>query len=282
MVSEGVRLPLMPLNFIIMKKASVKKERKPRKPPVPKINGYILYEGASLIDGHPIVVIISGMKDASTNKKTGAMLQTYILRQDVRPSDALKTGQDESICGDCRHRPILARKSGEATCYVNVGKGVNSTWGAYTRGRYPHAKISEIAHLIVGRKVRFGTYGDPAAAPVQIFQTLAALASGHTGYTHRWRDLNFDLQAWKPLVMASVDDIWEQQTAKALGMRYFRVTIGLGDLLDREVRCPASAEMGMKTTCVKCTLCSGTTSGGKSVVIVDHGLGWKSRAKAKA
>ena len=94
-----------------------------------KVNGYTLWEGASLYDGSPIAVILTGIESKSTNAKTGAMLQTYIFRQDIRPSDALKTGDDVSICGDCRHRPILARKSGEATCYVEVGKGVNSTWG---------------------------------------------------------------------------------------------------------------------------------------------------------
>lgn len=247
-----------------------------------KINGYTLWEGASLYDGSPIAVILTGIESKSTNSKTGAMLQTYILRRDIKPSDALKTGDDVSICGDCRHRPITARKTGEATCYVNVGQGVNSTWGAYKRGRYPKATPEQIAHLIEGRKVRFGTYGDPCVAPVQIFQTLAFLADGHTGYTHRWRDMTFDISAWSPLVMASVDDLWEQQTAKALGMRYFRVSIGLDALQDREVRCPASAEMGKRTTCVSCTLCSGTSIRAKSVVIADHGLGWKSRAKAKA
>lgn len=265
MVLGRVRLPAMLPNFTNMAKT----------------NGYTLWEGASLYDGSPIAVILTGIESKSTNTKTGAMLQTYILRRDVSPTEALKSGADASICGDCRHRPILAAQSGEARCYVNVGQGALSVWKAYKKGAYPKATPELLAHLIAGRKVRFGTYGDPCVAPVGIFQALANIADGHTGYTHRWRDLTFDLKAWSPLVMASVDDLWEQQTAKALGMRYFRVSIGLDDLLDREVRCPASAEMGKRTTCVSCTLCSGTSIRAKSVVIADHGLGWKSRAKAK-
>lgn len=242
------------------------------------MNGYILWEGASSYDGKPIAVILTGIKSKSTNSKTGEMLQTYILRTDIAPTEALKTGDDESICGDCRHRPLLAKENGEARCYVNVGQGPLAVWTAYRKGNYGRASVSEIRHLIQGRKVRLGTYGDPCVAPVEVFASLVEAASGHTGYTHRWRDTSFDVEAWKPLVMASVDDLWEMQTAKALGLRYFRVTIGVVPLEDREVRCPASAEMGKRTTCVACTLCSGTTIQAKSVVIADHGLGWKKRA----
>ena len=70
-------------------------------------NGYIFYEGPSAIDGAPIVVIATGFASATGNRKTGDMVQTYIIRQDVKPTDALRTGQDASICGDCKHRPIL-------------------------------------------------------------------------------------------------------------------------------------------------------------------------------
>ena len=42
-----------------------------------KPKGYIIYEGASLIDGKPIVEIAIL---SSKNVKTGNMIQTYILR----------------------------------------------------------------------------------------------------------------------------------------------------------------------------------------------------------
>ena len=36
-------------------------------------NSYIIYEGASLLDGAPIVVIATGFDSASENNKTGDM-----------------------------------------------------------------------------------------------------------------------------------------------------------------------------------------------------------------
>jgi hypothetical protein len=41
-------------------------------------NGVILWEGASAIDGAPIVVIATGLKRGSRNGKTGAQVQTFI------------------------------------------------------------------------------------------------------------------------------------------------------------------------------------------------------------
>jgi hypothetical protein len=61
-----------------------------------KILGYIAYEGASMIDGSPIVVIVNKI-DGSDNVKTGAIVQTFILRSDISPIDALNTGADVSI-----------------------------------------------------------------------------------------------------------------------------------------------------------------------------------------
>ena len=63
-----------------------------------KILGYIAYEGPSEIDGAPIVVIVNKI-DGSKNAKTGALVQTFIIRSDIAPTDALKTGADYSICG---------------------------------------------------------------------------------------------------------------------------------------------------------------------------------------
>ena len=71
----------------------------------PKFTGIILYEGPSVIDGGPIVVIANRIAHASGNEKTGAMVQTFIIRRDMRPLQALATGADQSICGTCIHRP---------------------------------------------------------------------------------------------------------------------------------------------------------------------------------
>jgi hypothetical protein len=244
-----------------------------------KFNGAILWEGKSSYDGNPIVVIMTGLASASTNSKTGDMIQTYILRQDINPIEAVKHGEDVSICGDCKHRPSLAKNSGEARCYVNVGQGANMVWKAYKKGNYPRISLETAKTFVKGRNVRFGTYGDPCVAPIEIFKALAETCKGRTGYTHRWMDRDFNME-WKELVMASVDNVFEKLVADDLGMRYFRVEIGYHPTMANEVRCPASKEGGMKTTCTNCRLCSGSSTRAKSIVISDHGLGHKSRAKA--
>ena len=61
-------------------------------------NGAIFYENDS------IVGIITGLAHSSHNTKTGAMLQTWILVKNVNPIEAVNTGADELVCGDCKHR----------------------------------------------------------------------------------------------------------------------------------------------------------------------------------
>lgn len=73
-------------------------------------NGVVLYEGPSAIDGSPIVAIVTGFKDPSKNDKTGTMLQVWILRADVEPHEAQKTGADSAVCGDCPMRPLLIKQ----------------------------------------------------------------------------------------------------------------------------------------------------------------------------
>lgn len=245
-----------------------------------KTLGFIAYEGPSLIDSAPIVVIINKL-DGSDNAKTGAIVQSFILRADVAPTDALKTGEDVSICGQCPHRPILARETGEAPCYVQVGKSVQSVYHAYERGRYTRADAATIARALAGKIVRLGTYGDPFAAPVTMWAQVTRYAAGRRGYTHQWARADFDAAAWAPLVMASADNVDEAARANLLGMRVFRVSVGV-DVQAGEAMCPASAEAGRRATCAKCTLCSGTSIQARDIVIADHAVGHKRRVIAIA
>ena len=222
--------------------------------------GFIIYQGPSELDGAPIVAI--ALTGKSTNKKTGAMVQTYIMRADVAPLDALASGDDASVCGDCKHRPILG-----GACYVNVAHGPRSVYAAYARGRYPVA--GDVAALGAGRAVRLGTYGDPAAVPVAVWQALTSGAALRTGYTHQWRHGD----ALQGLCMASADSADERQDATARGWRTFRVMLAGESLARGEFACPASEEAGRKTTCEKCGACSGASRGTRqaSVAIVAHG-----------
>jgi hypothetical protein len=241
-----------------------------------KALGYIVYEGPSLLDGSPIVVIINKIKAASKNAKTGALVQSFIIRSDVNPVEALKTGADAAICGHCIHRPSLAAYTGAPPCYVNVGRSVASVYKAYKRGSYTKASPAEVALYLTGLKLRIGTYGDGAAAPIDIWQQLTQFTAGHVGYSHQWLNPAFDHAQWSKLVMASADTIDEAAQANLYGMRVFRVSVGV-DKQQGEVSCPASAESGKKTTCDNCMLCAGTTKAAKDIVIADHALGHQKR-----
>ena len=238
---------------------------------MPKILGYIAYEGPSIIDGKPIVVIINKL-DGSKNAKTGAIVQSFIIRSDIDPVKALQTGADVSVCGQCEHRPVLARKSGKPPCYVQVAKSVLSVYSAYRRGRYARADAATIAKALEGKIVRICTYGDPFAAPVQMWSQITRYALGRRGYTHQWDIPGFDVDAWAPLVMASADTIDQAAKANLLGMRVFRVSQGI-DVQQGEAMCPASKEAGQRTTCAKCTLCAGTSIKARDIVIADHAAG---------
>jgi len=238
--------------------------------------GYIAYEGPSAIDGKPIVVIINKLYGDSKNDKTGAIVQSFIIRSDIDPVAALQTGDDESICGNCEHRPLLARKSGKPPCYVKVAKSVLSVYNAYKRGRYVKADAATIASALAGKIVRIGTYGDPYAAPVATWTKITRYAAGRRGYTHQWDSVGFDVDAWAPLVMASADSIDQAAKANLLGMRVFRVSQGI-DVQPGEASCPASAEAGKRSTCAKCTLCSGTSIKARDIVIADHAEGHQRR-----
>jgi hypothetical protein len=244
-----------------------------------KILGYIAYEGPSIIDGAPIVVIVNKIDTDSKNDKTGAIVQSFILRADVDPVKALQTGADVSVCGQCEHRPMLAKKSGKPPCYVQVAKSVLSVYNAYLRGRYVKADPATIAKALEGKIVRIGTYGDPFAAPVRMWSQITRYALGRRGYTHQWDIPGFDVNAWAPLVMASADTIDQAAKANLLGMRVFRVSQGV-DVQPGEAMCPASAEAGRKSTCAKCTLCAGTSIKARDIVIADHAAGHARRTIA--
>jgi len=82
----------------------------------------VIYRGPSLIDGAPIVVVALWSK---ANRKTGGMLQTYVIRDDMDPLKASKTGADRAICGDCPHRGNAttdpARSCGCMACSRKTG-----------------------------------------------------------------------------------------------------------------------------------------------------------------
>ena len=233
----------------------------------------IIYQGPSLIDGSPIVAITVSQ---SGNTKTGNMVQTYIIRADINPLEASKTGADYAICGACPHRGITntdpkRKQAASRSCYVNLGQGPLIVWKAFVRGVYkPATGHSSIAAIGRGRMVRLGTYGDPAAVPSYIWESLISEAEGHTAYTHQSGVAS--AQARPNYMMISADNKDQAVLAWSEGKRTFRVVNSVYDIVPgKEIICPASKESGFKTTCQSCGLCGGASVKAKSIAIVDHG-----------
>lgn len=236
-----------------------------------KLKSAVIYRGPSMLDGKPIIVIASGLGAASKNSKTGNLVQTWILAANIEPHKAIHTGEDSSVCGSCKHRGYIddTGKNKERSCYVIEHQAPLSVYRAEQRGNIPEIKPSTLD--LTGRIVRLGSYGDPAAVPVTVWNELISTAAGHTGYTHQWRGLQ-GLGMYGALLMASVDNLLEQKEAVANGWRTFRVRTSLETSAVREVTCPASKEAGQKLTCETCKACNGNYTNRKgNISIFAHG-----------
>lgn len=238
-------------------------------------NGLILYDGPSLIDDKPIIMIATGIFGKSDNNKTGNMIQTYILRKDIPPHHAYTIGEDESICGSCPHRGTSQKNPmGQGTCYVNVSQAPVSIWKKYWNNGYDNNFNQEYKDKVKGRSIRLGSYGDPTAVPLNILKEFIFDSSLHTGYTHRWKLK--ENQDYKDICMASVDSASEAEKASNMGWRYFFVGSDLSEM-DKskyEFLCPASVEAGKRLSCEQCGACCGGKSKA-NVFIPVHGSAWK-------
>ena len=236
--------------------------------------GVILWEGPSRINGEPIVVIAVLH---SENRKTGNMVQVFYLYRDQSPTVAINEGLDEAICGSCPLRGILANNGNGRTtnrmrgCYVNVGQSPYAVWQAYQNGTYPQYERAAHARFFRGRKIRLGAYGCPTSAPYWVSSSIAKLGSGHTGYTHEWR--NGENWRFRRLLMASCETFDQANQAQANGWRTFRSRKPGEPLAAGEIECPASELAGKRLTCAECGACngSGTSAARVSVSIEAHG-----------
>lgn len=248
----------------------------------------ILYSGPSVLDGAPIVLIATGIKlppkrnrkpgkGAKSNRKTGAMIQTYILRADMSPLQAIKRRKDGAICGDCVHRGVMpvaraAKYPADRSCYVQIGQGPRTVYDAFRRGVYSPMDPQELAAIrrITRQSLRSGTYGDPTAVPAYVWRQLVGKSPKHTGYTHQWQWR----QAHATTLMASVDSPAQAQEAQARGFRTFRVRPIGAPILAGEIECPASERAGKRTTCDACGLCDGRRGWDdrrRNITIESHG-----------
>jgi len=242
----------------------------------------IIYEGPSLIDNKPIIVIY---QPQGRNPKIGNMAQTFIIRSDIDPITANRTGEDYSICGNCPHRgnhklaEEIKKACGmapERSCYVNP-MPILAVYKAYKKGNYKKLNYGDnlypLAMLGAGQDIRIGSYGDPAAVPAKVWQGLLRFAKSHTGYTHQANIKTSSYEYIKKFLMTSCETLKQAKTAWSEGLRTFRTISDISQISDNEKLCPATLE-GSKTTCEKCNKCNGENSF-KSIAIVVHGNGAK-------
>jgi len=253
-----------------------------------KPTGFLVYEGPSVLDPSvPIAVIVNRVFGNATNVKTGAMAQSFIIRTDMAPNVAVKTKQDHAVCGCCPY-------AGNNGCYVSI-KMVCSVYAAYKRGSYKRVSPKAVGTLAAGLVeigmldgFRAGSYGDPAAAPVEVWEQMilpVREAGGKTsGYTHQWTP-KYAYQGrtadprFRPLVMASAHGMVDTAVANADGWRTFTTFGSAEELKDvpRMTMCPASKEAGFRLTCATCggqSACNGRrdlTDKRANVGIVVHG-----------
>lgn len=228
-----------------------------------KLTSGIVWQGKSKIDGSPIVGIITS---DSKNTKTGNMPQVWILRSDIDPITANRTGLDYAICGNCPHRgtPDNTKKSGTAnsrSCYVTLQHAPLNVYRKFTRGGYPVLTDEQLQGIVQGTVTRIGAYGDGAAMPDDVIHRIRKYADGVTAYTHQ--GLSAD-----NTYMQSADTLSVAQNAWKAGKRTFRIVSSYAEKQANEVICPSSKGV----QCKDCGLCDGNKQA-KSVVIEVHGIG---------
>lgn len=225
----------------------------------------LVWSGVSELDGVTPIIALASFDSA--NVKTGNMVQISIIVEGIKPTEALKSGADAAVCGSCIHRGDAAAGK-PRTCYVNL-RSVNSPYGAYTRGNTRPLDLTAFE----GRKVRFGTYGDPAAVPTHVWQQIAAVCDGYTGYTHQWRAADPRLAE---ICMASCDSDDDYRAARKAGWRGF-VPREVGAPKPKGlVQCPATEGKDNAVTCITCMQCSGTGAGRTASISIEvHGAAAK-------
>lgn len=237
-----------------------------------RVRGFVLWSGPSRLTGDPVVAIAL-LK--SSNRKTGSLMQTLILRADMPPVEAARGGFDDAICGSCPLRPRNAARVGDLPvgslrgrgCYVNLGAAPTTVFHAWRRGVY--RPTDDLAALGAGRLIRLGTYGDPAAVPDRVWRKLLKDSRGHTGYTHQ----PGLVPHMRDYLMASAGSPEDARRLRALGWRTFEIRPKETPVRPGTILCPAESH---GARCEDCLLCDGAPDhrhGVKSVTITAHGSG---------
>jgi hypothetical protein len=150
-------------------------------------------------------------------------------------------------------------------CYVRVEQAPCAIFKAWQAGSYERYVPAKHDCLFSDRFVRFGAYGDPVAAPYDLWEHLWLISAGHTGYTHQAADKRFSRFA--NLLMASCQSPAEARAMQAAGWRTFRMGLAAEPIKGLDILCPA----GRGVQCKDCGLCKGNQRQARSIYIQGHG-----------
>lgn len=225
-------------------------------------DSFVYWKGKSQLNGEDILLLLTGIKNPSQNKKTGPVIQSYILKDGELPTEYRRKGAF-GICGNC---PI------KDACYV----------GNYYLNNIYDGSQRDVDHfplaLLKGRVLRLGAYGDPAAVPFSVWNRLVKYTSGFTGYTHQWQYCDQD---FRKLTMASVESLDQAKEAWDLGWQTYRVGLPDEEPSEDEIYCPHyTFDFEPKIQCLQCQLCSGTSGGvayKKGIFVNVHGTAHKKK-----
>lgn len=212
------------------------------------MNSVLLSLGAHLL-------ILTGLKRPSQNRKTGPMVQSFLL-------DPARIQPEPKIFGSrCETCPMVQR------CYV--GRDKLSVRRAVVENKYPQVQLRQALIELEGKKIRLGTYGDPSVLELSTLAEITRVTSGHTGYTHYWSSVD---NGYSRYLMASVESVSLKEEAQALGYRTFRVIPKNESITleDDEILCPFSTH---GTQCHDCGLCDGKRADSdkrKNIAILEH------------
>jgi hypothetical protein len=169
---------------------------------------------------------------------------------------------DGANCLDCP----LSGSSGNGKCYTHKYmqfSGFLSMLRSLAKTEIPDSlgpvERATILKWCTDSYVRFGTYGEPSLLPIDLVGDMALNAKSWTGYTHQAR------KPWasdyKTYFMASAHS--DKEAASLTGWRSF-IAYDPKTTDSAAVTCPASKEAGYKSTCAKCSLCSGVAGKGRT------------------
>ena len=218
----------------------------------------------------------------TSNKKialpTENIVQTYSFSQEqyeiAKGKTDMKTffAADGSVCMDCpfavsngaKLSACYTHKMMQYSGFLSMLRGIHKTYADWESiPTLSEEIVAKLVDVCANKYVRFGTYGEPSLIDVNLVSAIVNVSKSHTGYTHQWAKK----KEYAPFFMASVHNAFGEGLAKKLGFRSF---VAAKQVDSNFISCPASNEMGFKSNCSKCGLCSGLRKGNKSVIILEH------------